>query len=263
MLSRIYKSFLTTEAGAVAKEYVIGCRKTSNVYPASNKLFVPFTQEYPNLRILIINDFPYDNDNANGYAFWADEITPELKLLFGAVKQQLYKYDKENVGFDNPSLATWLEQGVLPINGSLTIGQDSNRHFDVWKPLMKDICCHLSNNDKPMAILLIGRAKEYEKHFNGKYHHVCCIDSLNDLMESKFFSNAFTFMLKHRSDERPDIFKWKDVLVMEDIIEAFKSEIKKRGIGIDSEGIKYVKEHFAKIAESEFIFENALKLKTS
>ena len=94
------------------------------VYPQRENVFRAFNEcPFGELKVVIVGEAPYPNENANGLAFSVQHgkrLPPSLCTILSEVLHDL-DIDVKHDG----DLTRWARQGVLLLNSSLTIGHTS------------------------------------------------------------------------------------------------------------------------------------------
>lgn len=125
--------------------------------PLYNNIFRLFRDCPPDkVRVIIIGQDPYPNENAFGYAFGcARHASPSLMQIIQSVEDSY----PDSAIRGNISLSDWVNQGVFLLNTALTtrkgkIGAHSNIG---WKPIVETIVKVLTERYYGIPILLWGK----------------------------------------------------------------------------------------------------------
>lgn len=176
-LSSLFQSnYMYNLLGFVQELYT---KKEEYPRPRKNEIFQAFREvPFENLRVVVlVGGAPFSNLKGNGIALATrDEeymrpalITQEVEAC---IERTVYKGCKIN--FDL-TLQHWLNQGVLPINTSLTtMYRDvGNPHEKLWKHFIREVIKGISSEKKDIVFILLGRnARQYKPLINSFNHHV-------------------------------------------------------------------------------------------
>lgn len=93
------------------------------VYPQQENVFRAFDEcPLDCLKVVIVGEEPYENENADGLAFSVPDgipVPPSLWIIFSEICHDLHIA----VQHTNGNLVRWAQQGVLLLNSKLTIGR--------------------------------------------------------------------------------------------------------------------------------------------
>lgn len=161
--------------------YLDGIYSKQVIYPTQKNVFKAFECDYNSLRIVILGQDPYPNQNATGLAFanpdvYGLKLSPSLKMIKECVENTAY--DGLNIDF-SPDLLHWKEQGILLLNTALTVKEySSGSHSELWAPFTRTVIKAINNYKSGIIFMLWGNhAQEYEKYIDSnrhtilKYHH--------------------------------------------------------------------------------------------
>ena len=162
--------------------------------PSLNKVFNAFQLPLAKVNVLIVGQDPYPNSNhAMGLAFsipkTEKKLPPTLKNIFKELKSDL------GVTRTNGDLSDWLQQGVLLLNRTLTIGEDgSNSHRNLgWQGVTERVIKELGQSGK-IGVLWGDDAKKLENYFKKervlKSAHPSPLSAYRGFFGSKPFSKT-------------------------------------------------------------------------
>lgn len=146
--------------------------------PAKQDIFRAFDRVPPlACRVAVIGQDPYPGPgDAMGLAFSSRARSLPASL------RNIYKELVDDLAVMPPTtgdLSSWVEQGVLLANTSLTLGADGKSHFDIWAGFTQEWVRVLASSH-PIVWFLWGKhaqawKKEIESHGHGIPH--CVIES--------------------------------------------------------------------------------------
>lgn len=172
------------------------------VFPPKKDIFNAF--EYCPLeetRVVILGQDVYHQPNqAMGLSFSVRSniaIPPSLRNIFKELKTDL-NIDPPNHG----SLISWAKQGVLLLNGALTVRQgEPGSHMEIWKPFTDRIMQVLNDVECPLVFLLWGSFSRNKgelitnnKHLLLTSSHPSPFSVHNGFFGSRPFSKANEFL---------------------------------------------------------------------
>ena len=142
-------------------------------YPKGSLIFSALNNcEFEKVKLVILGQDPYHNPNqANGLAFSVPEnIThpPSLVNIFKEIQQDL-----NTVYPSNGDLMTWVKQGVLLLNSTLTVKKNSpgSHQNKGWEDFTDEIINIISLRKKNVVFLLWGNyAKKKSKLIDQNKH---------------------------------------------------------------------------------------------
>ena len=136
-----------------------------NFQPSAEKIFAAFQIPIKDVKVLIVGQDPYPNpDHAMGLAFSVSssvaKLPPTLMNIFKELKSDL------GVNRSNGDLSDWVEQGVMLLNRTLTIGiAGTESHLDIGWDLFTGQVIEMLANRGVKAILWGKQAQSFEKLF--------------------------------------------------------------------------------------------------
>lgn len=141
------------------------------VYPDKTQVFRAFETDINKIRVCILAQDPYSNDNSNGLAFATNKSQKPVSLQF------IEKAIREDIGYpDNYVLKNDLlhlvNQGVLLLNSSLTVRKgEPNSHAVYWEKFIQRIMETLNNLPEPIIFILMGAKTARFKKYIGNFYH--------------------------------------------------------------------------------------------
>lgn len=137
-------------------------RGITTIYPAEDSVFQSlFLTPFDKVKVVIIGQDPYIDNNADGLAFSCKErVSPSLKKILGSL----------NIEFDPDKPATlegWASQGVLLLNTILTVekGFTLSHAGRGWEIFTSRIIKELIKDESPKVFLLWGQLAQ-EQFYN-------------------------------------------------------------------------------------------------
>lgn len=155
--------------------------KSKTVYPDKNNIFRVFKLIKPSdVQVVCLGMSPYYDGSATGIPFGNDpnianmkEPNPSLLQIEKAVEKDIY--NGLNITFDL-TLESWLKQGVLLLNSSLTVVKGNpHSHLKMWRPFIAGvITCinrYTNDNNRNMIYMLWGTAaRSFSRYINPKLY---------------------------------------------------------------------------------------------
>lgn len=135
------------------------------VMPSLNKVFAPLnTIDFSKFKVLLIGQDPYPGVGvADGFAFSlrkGDRIQDSLEIIFKEIDNE-YGSKLAQTHQYNGNLISWVKQGVLLLNSSLTIGNSGDNHRSCgWRKFVDEIITYLDNNYKFVTLAFGVEAKK-------------------------------------------------------------------------------------------------------
>lgn len=149
------------------------------VYPPKENVLKAFRITNPkHLKVIILGQDPYPNDNANGLAFdCAVKASPSLNQIVHAIRNDLSKAKEIEPGDYNNimNLSDWGRQGVLLLNTVLTVGKESGSHFGKgWDKFINNVLSRIGKNSKINIVWLLwgSKAQKYNTRVLADNHMV-------------------------------------------------------------------------------------------
>ena len=193
-----WKSMLKTE---LTKDYML---KNLNMLIESDQVILPLDPrqwlhafhyfELKDLNVVILGQDPYPGKcnkyyYANGLAFSVNKGLKITKSLSNIYKDLLYEYDDFEIPMHG-NLLSWVDQGVLLLNTSLTVESGiPDSHTYMWKTMTDNIIKYISTQCKFIVFLLMGRKAENKKNLICKKNDmiVTCHPAADGFVEKNFF----------------------------------------------------------------------------
>lgn len=143
------------------------------VYPSKENVFKSFETDISKIRVCILAQDPYSNDNANGIAFATNKSQKPVSLQFieKAIREDLNYPDNYVLKND---LLHLVNQGVLLLNSSLTVRKgEPNSHAVYWEKFMQRVIETLDGLPEPIVFILMGaKAAKFKKYIGNFYHTI-------------------------------------------------------------------------------------------
>ena len=143
------------------------------IYPKDEEIFKALNlTPLENIKVVILGQDPYHAEGqAHGLCFSTKgkKIPPSLS--------NIYKEIKRDCGIEMPShgdLTGWAEQGVLLLNATLTVRQDSagSHRGEGWEEFTDVIIRAVNEKPQPVVFLLWGASAQKKHKLIGKNHLV-------------------------------------------------------------------------------------------
>lgn len=213
-----YRDFFNIEKVSNIQNFINNLNFESKEYtPSEEKIFRAFEMKIEDIKVCILGKDPYFQKGvATGLAFevnkdsWNDEsintsLKNILKLIYktytGEIKdikyiRKMIENNKFKILAPNLLFESWMKQGVLLLNSSLTtLVGSSGIHHKFWTPIVKELIEYISSKNNNITYLLWGNdAIIFEKNIlNGnivKHNHPAIVgklDNPNDFMNGKSF----------------------------------------------------------------------------
>lgn len=131
--------------------------------PDYNNIFKAFTFFAPKDCIMVwVEQDPYPQKGvANGILFsnklktLPEQLSPSLKIIKNSLLEDLQISEKD-FNFD-PTLESWVKQGILMINSALTVEMNKiGSHTMIWRPFTKTLLKNLSEYNHNILFVLFG-----------------------------------------------------------------------------------------------------------
>jgi len=145
----------------------------ANRCPIENEdIFKIFRMSISDIRVVIVGEYPYpSNDYNSGIAFGVprgQNITHTLHII-----QTELEHNYEDCVLE-PTLTSWLQQGVFLINRCFTCEIDKpDIHYKQWDWFTEELVKIIATERTGLQFVLWGdKAKELAVHINTKHHWV-------------------------------------------------------------------------------------------
>jgi len=184
--------------------------KTHTVYPFQKDIFRAFEfTPFDNIKVVILGQDPYHGPKqANGLAFAVPKDTilpPSLKNIFKEIQSDVHITPEQN-----GDLTRWATQGVLLLNSTLTVLENTPRSHQQkgWEQFTDAVIKKISDEKEHVVFILWGKyAQQKGLHIDRKKHliiesaHPSPFSVYRDFFGSKPFSKANEYLKKHDIDE--------------------------------------------------------------
>jgi uracil-DNA glycosylase len=187
--------------GIVKKEY-----QTKKVFPPAKHIFRAFDLcPFDRVKVVIIGQDPYHGSGqANGLCFAVNDgvaLPPSLKNIFKEIES-----DTGVKPIDSGDLLRWAKQGVLLLNSTLTVLENSpGSHQGLgWEQFTTSTIRALSQNRNNLVFLLWGNYAKQKgsiidrvKHLVLESAHPSPFSAHSGFMGNKHFSKANDYLKTH------------------------------------------------------------------
>lgn len=122
-------------------------------YPRAEDIFSALSISPNDVKAVIIGMSPEKTKSYVGYAFGTDgRNTNSLRVIHDALWYQYNDITVDKDSFDN-TMQTWVNQGVLLLNASLTVPKVGarNAHVKYWKWFMTGLLASIAHKNIPTA----------------------------------------------------------------------------------------------------------------
>jgi len=225
-----YRAFFNIEKVSNIQNFINNLNFENREYtPSEEKIFRALEMKIEDIKVCILGKDPYFQKGvATGLAFevnknsWNDEsintsLKNILKLIYktytGEIKdinyiRKMIENNKFKILAPNLLFESWMKQGVLLLNSSLTtLVGSAGMHHKFWTPIIRELIEYISSKNENITYLLWGNdAIVFEKNvLKGniiKHNHPAIVgklDNPNDFMNGKSFENT------------KDIVNWKGI----------------------------------------------------
>lgn len=172
------------------KQFLIEEKKQYTIYPPGNKIFSAFNfTPFEKVKVVIIGQDPYHGPGqANGLCFSVSDGIAKPPSL-----QNIFKELQTDLGINIPisgNLEKWAKQGVLLLNATLTVRQNSagSHQNKGWEIFTDAIIKQISNRASGIVFLLWGKyAQSKEDLINKEKHFVLKAAHPSPLARGAFF----------------------------------------------------------------------------
>ena len=216
-----YRDFFNIEKVSNIQNFINNLNFESKEYtPIEEKIFRALEMKVEDIKVCILGKDPYFQKGvATGLAFevnkdsWNDEsintsLKNILKLIYktytGEIKdinyiRKMIENNKFKILAPNLLFESWMKQGVLLLNSSLTtLVGSAGMHHKFWTPIIRELIEYISSKNENITYLLWGNdAIVFEKNvLKGniiKHNHPAIVgklDNPNDFMNGKSFENT-------------------------------------------------------------------------
>lgn len=174
--------------------------RQTQVFPPPELVFRVFTLPLKEIRVLLIGQDPYHNNNqAMGLSFSVPSRTPpppSLVNIFKELESDGFKVKDKRAG----DLTKWFDQGVFLLNTSLTVRKgEPNSHEELWRDFMKSVLQYLDTNCEDLVIIAMGTfAQRVTSRFSNRHRQIRIAHpspfSCHNFFGSKPFSKTNRFL---------------------------------------------------------------------
>lgn len=184
-------------------------RQETTIFPPKNEVFKVFDLGIDDIKVLILGQDPYHNDNqACGLSFSVKDGVALPKSLIN-----IYKELKDDLGIDrktNGNLSDWHKQGVFLLNAVLTVEKNKPAsHSNIgWEDFTDYIIENISKQCDHIVFILWGafaRSKKHlidsHKHFIIESAHPSPLSAYRGFFGSKPFSKTNAYLKQKGKQE--------------------------------------------------------------
>jgi uracil-DNA glycosylase len=174
--------------------------------PVLENIFRAFQTPLKDIKVLIVGQDPYpDPRYPVGLSF---SVKPDVKLIPQSL-QNIYKEIISDIGGEMPKngdLTSWVEQGVLLLNRTLTVqvGKPNSHQGKGWEKITETAIKALNDRNQPLVAILWGNNARQLKEFltNDKIKiiesvHPSPLSASRGFFGSKPFSQTNEYLRKH------------------------------------------------------------------
>lgn len=137
---------------------------TNKVYPKPSEVFKAFQlTPFENVKVVLLGQDPYPNDNAHGLSFSSQKGVPppSLMIILRELDRSVFQtksYEEFKKVAEGADLSCWARQGVFLLNSVLTVDEgNSNSHADFgWQRFTSKALEKLWIDPKPKVFVLWG-----------------------------------------------------------------------------------------------------------
>lgn len=205
--------------------------KSNLIFPSKYKIFNCFNAcSFNKLKVIIIGQDPYHSqpNQAQGFCFLVPKqrfdafsakssdtkdsaISSQNPVSFNYPPSLLniIKEVRSDVKMECDNLESWISQGVLLMNASLTVRKgEAGSHIKYWEPLTNELIKEISSRKKGLIFMLWGRFAQSKKEFidKTKGHNILEASHPSPLAGGKgwfgsgHFSKANDILVKNNKD---------------------------------------------------------------
>lgn len=162
---------------------LIQTNSQNKVLPNQTNLLKTFSISPEDLRVVIIGQDPYPNSSlATGLAFGIPEDAIIPKSLSIMMRELINDYPEITLEEFDITLESWLNQGVMLLNSSLTCFEGKpNSHREIWEDFMTGVVKTINDLKislpyfQSLVFVLIGKeAQKLRPYINENWHYVLC-----------------------------------------------------------------------------------------
>jgi len=161
------RGIINTEKFKRLGGFVANRRRETNVFPSSDNVFRVLELAIDKVKVVVIGQDPYHDNNADGLAFSSatGEFPPSLLKIIEQVQED---YSSSFNSTLYGSLQHWADEGVFLMNKVLTVEHSARSHYNKgWEEFTGEIIKAISRKRINIVYMLWGKeAQEYEKYIN-------------------------------------------------------------------------------------------------
>lgn len=134
------------------------------IWPEQTQVYEAFASSFSKVQVVIVGQSPYANDNSSGIAFASTKANKPFSLA-------QFEYALGGMDVSN-DLSTWVKQGVLLLNVSLTVRDDKVEFDKEWEPFIKLVYQTLSTKQNLVWVFMGAAAKRTTKFVKNTDHTI-------------------------------------------------------------------------------------------
>lgn len=162
--------------------------KSNMIFPSKYKIFNCFNAfSFEKLKVIIIGQDPYHSlpNQAQGFCFLVPKdmnrfcaesakssgikdsvLSAQNPMPYPPSLLNIIKEVRSDVGVECDNLESWISQGVLLMNASLTVRKgEAGSHIKYWEPLTNELIREISSRKKGLIFMLWGKFAQSKKEF--------------------------------------------------------------------------------------------------
>jgi uracil-DNA glycosylase len=184
------------------KSFLLVQYEKNKIFPNIKDIFNAFHYtSYADTKVVILGQDPYHTPGvANGLSFSVNSgktIPPSLKNIYKELENDL------SIKNNDGNLKKWAEQGILLLNGVLTVEQSKpNSHKDIgWEKFTDFVISKVNKKNQPVVFVLWGAHAQKKKylidnpiHYIIESPHPSPFSADRGFFDSKPFSKINSFL---------------------------------------------------------------------
>lgn len=149
--------------------------KIINVFPEYNNIFKCFElTSYKDVKLVIIGQEPYNNNQSNGLAFSSNKKSKTLDIIHNTIVKEHNRVSSD-ILFNkniNPNLERWAKQNILLLNLNLTVEEKKPfSHSKIgWEIFIKQVIDCLNDKEEKIIYFLWGKQSQLLEQYINKNH---------------------------------------------------------------------------------------------
>lgn len=130
------------------------------IYPHKDLIFSAFSDiAFEKINVVILGQNPYHNENqANGLSFAVNSDVKKPPSLKNIYKELQLEYPNLHVDLNGDYLNTWVKQGVMLLNSSLTVEKSNpNSMLNIgWERVTDSVIKYINDNNQNCVFMMWG-----------------------------------------------------------------------------------------------------------